>query len=146
MNNYWTVSWSSLSTRKMCTLPTFAFICNVNILFRIWCRPYEALNVAKPWPGCTYLLCFNMKSCYHNCTTYTKPIQLSKKEFVSAFYVLTLSTNEKSSHRAAAGRKWKNKFRKSVRAVVFNPTCVSIYNLSMAWGPMSQSWFLIGYL
>merc|ERR1712155_428938 len=69
--------------------------------------------------------------CYHNCTTCTKPIQLSKKEFVSAFYVLTLSTNEKSSHRAAEGRKWKNKFRKSVRAVVFYPTCVSIYNLSM---------------
>ena len=31
-----------------------------------------------------------------------------KKEFVSAFYVSTLSTNEKSAHRAAAGRKWKN--------------------------------------
>ena len=70
-------------------------------------------------------------ACYHNCTTFTKPIQLLKKEFVSAFYVSTLSTNEKSSHRAAAGRKWKNKFRKSVRAVVFNPSCVSIYNLSM---------------
>ena len=27
-----------------------------------------------------------------------------KKEFVSAFYVSTLSTNEKSLHRAAAGR------------------------------------------
>lgn len=54
-----------------------------------------------------------------------------KTEFFLAFYVSTLSTNEKSSHRAAAGRKWKNKFRKSVWAVVFNPTCVSIYNLSM---------------
>ena len=53
------------------------------------------------------------------------------KEFVSAFHVSTLSTNEKSWHRAAAGRKWKNTFRKSVRAVVFNLTCVSIYNLSM---------------
>ena len=74
-------------------------------------------------------------TCYHNCTTFTKPIQLSKKEFVSAFYVLTLSTNEKSSHRAAAGRKWKNKFRKSVRAVVFYPSCVSIYNLSMVYPP-----------
>ena len=40
--------------------------------------------------------------------TFTKPMQLLKKEFVSAFYVSTLSTNEKSSHRAAAGRKWKN--------------------------------------
>ena len=44
-------------------------------------------------------------------------------------YVLTLSTNEKSSHRAAAGRKWKNKFRKGVRAVVFNPTCASIMEI-----------------
>ena len=70
-------------------------------------------------------------SCYHKCTTFTKPIQLLKKEFVSAFYVSILLTNEKSSHRAAEGRKWKNKFRKSVRAVVFNPTCVSIYNLSI---------------
>ena len=69
--------------------------------------------------------------CYHNCTTFTKPIQLLKTEFVSAFYISTLSTNEKSSHRAAAGRKWKNKFRKSVRAVVFNPSCVSMYNISM---------------
>ena len=73
------------------------------------------------------------KPCYHNYTTFTKPIQLSKKEFVSEFYGLTLSTNEKSSHRAAAWRKLKNKFRKSVRAVVFNPTSVSIYNLSMLW-------------
>ena len=31
-----------------------------------------------------------------------------KKEFVSAFYVSTLSTNRKSSHSAAADRKWKN--------------------------------------
>ena len=71
-------------------------------------------------------------ACYNNCTTFTIPIQLSKKEFVSAFYVSTLLTNEKSSHRAAAGRKWKNKFRKSVRAVVFNPTCVSII-FSPSW-------------
>ena len=69
--------------------------------------------------------------CYHKCKTFTKQIQPFKKEFVLAFYVSTLSTNEKSSHKAAAGRKWKNKLRKSVRAVVFNPTCVSIYNLSM---------------
>ena len=54
-------------------------------------------------------------SCYHICTTFTIPIQLLTKEFVSAFYVSTLSTNEKSSHRAAAWRKWKNKFRTSVR-------------------------------
>ena len=73
----------------------------------------------------------SVRACYHNCTTFTKPIQLSKKEFVLAFYVLRLSTNEKSSHRAAEGRKWKNKFRKSVGAVVFNQTCASIYNLSM---------------
>jgi len=43
--------------------------------------------------------------CNHDCTTFTKPIQLLKKEFVLAFYVSTLSTDEKSSHRAAAGRK-----------------------------------------
>ena len=58
----------------------------------------------------------------HKCTTFTKPIQCLKKGFVSAFYVSTQSTNEKSLHRAAAGRKWKNKFRNSVRAVVFNPS------------------------
>ena len=81
------------------------------------------------------------QACYHKCTTFTKPIQLSKKEFVSAFYV---STNEKSSHRAAAGRKWKNKFRKSVRAVVFNQTCASIYNLSMI-APLAIRIFQISY-
>ena len=36
--------------------------------------------------------------------------------------------------QSSCRRKWKNKFRKSVRAVVFNPTCVSIYNLSMLLG------------
>ena len=65
----------------------------------------------------------------HKCTTFTKPIQCLKKGFVSAFYVSTQSTNEKSLHRAAAGRKWKNKFRNSVRAVVFNPTCASIMEI-----------------
>ena len=55
------------------------------------------------------------------CTTFTKPIQLIFKKIVSAFYVSTLS--------AAAGRKWENKFRKSVRAVVFNPTCASIISM-----------------
>ena len=46
--------------------------------------------------------------------------------FDLAFYVSTLSTNEKSWHRAAAGRIWKNEFRKTVRAIIFNPTCASI--------------------
>ena len=32
----------------------------------------------------------------HRCTTFTKPIQLFKSEFDSAFYVSILSTNEKS--------------------------------------------------
>ena len=67
-------------------------------------------------------------SCVHRCMTFTKPIQLFKSECDSAFYVSTLSTNEKSWHRAAAGGN-----RKSVRAIVFNPTFVSIYNLSMVW-------------
>ena len=53
------------------------------------------------------------------------------KEFVSAFYVSPRSINERSAHRASAWRKWKNEFRESVRPVVFNPTCVSIHNLSM---------------
>ena len=78
-------------------------------------------------------------SCYHKCTTFSKQSSFQKKEFVSAFYVSTLSTNEKSSHRAAAGRKWKNKFRKSVGAVVFNQTCASIYNLSMIPSEMHPS-------
>ena len=41
----------------------------------------------------------------HRCKTFTKPIQLFKSEFNSAFYISALSTNQKSSHRAAAGRK-----------------------------------------
>ena len=41
--------------------------------------------------------------CVHKCTTFTKPIQLFKSEFDVAYYVSTLSTNEKSWHRAAAG-------------------------------------------
>ena len=47
-------------------------------------------NEVFPPDDIIYLL---QNSCYHNCTTFTKPIQLSKKEFVSAFYVSTLSTN-----------------------------------------------------
>ena len=35
----------------------------------------------------------------------TKPADF--KKIVAAFYVSTLSTNEKSSHWAAAGRKWE---------------------------------------
>ena len=40
--------------------------------------------------------------CVHKCTTFTKPIQLFKSEFDVAYYVSTLSTNEKSWHSAAA--------------------------------------------
>ena len=90
----------------------------------------KLISVSVNRNGCTQIFCWLLglpwspvTTCYHNCTTFTKPIQLyKKKNFFSAFYVSILSTNEKSSHRAAAGRKWKNKFRKSVRAVVFNPT------------------------
>ena len=46
----------------------------------------------------------------HMSTTFTKPYHLLLKKFVLAFNVSTLSTNKQSSQRA----------------VVFNPTCVSI--------------------
>ena len=66
------------------------------------------------------------KAGVHKCTPFTNQFTCFHKEYESAFNVSTLSTNEQSSQRAAAGRKWKNKFRKSVRAIVFNPTCASI--------------------
>ena len=73
----------------------------------------------------------------HKCTTFTKPIQLFLKWICLGILCFnTVNQWEKSSHRVAAGRKWKNKFRKSVGAVVFNQTCASIYNLSMGMSVM----------
>ena len=68
------------------------------------------------------------KPCYHNCTTFTKSIQLLKKN-LSRHFMFQHCQPMRNHHTEQL--QGGNKFRKSVRAVVFNPTCVSIYNLSM---------------
>ena len=42
--------------------------------------------------------------------------------------------------QSSCRRKWKNKFRKSVRAVVINPTCVSIIISPLVQLPSSDRW------
>ena len=74
---------------------------------------YNHCNKGLQWP------------CGHNCTTFTKPIHRFWWEFDSAFYVSTLSTNEKSWHRAAAGRKWKKNHKKSSSNQLVSPFIIS---------------------
>ena len=51
----------------------------------------------------------------HNLEKPLKSGYLARGQFISCFFYFF-----------GSGRKWKSKFRKSVRAVVFNKTCVSI--------------------
>ena len=80
----------------------------VGLVGQITVRKYKLLVTFTGWIPKTFPGVISMLSQLHD-VYQTNPAFI--KEFVWAFYVSTLSTNYKLSHRAAAGRKWKKKIR-----------------------------------